>query len=88
MSNKTYDILKKIALTLPLVITFIAAIMKIWNVPYAAEVGLSLSALNTLIAEIVKLANKNYISEQITTETMEELEEGLGDDEDEIEPNK
>lgn len=59
-SNKTYDILKFIALTLPFVTTFVAAIMKIWNIPYATEVTLTLAAINTLIAEIVKVLSNNY----------------------------
>ena len=60
MSNKVYDRLKTIALTLPLIITFISAIMKIWNIPYATEVGLTLNALNALVAGIVKIANDRY----------------------------
>lgn len=60
MSNKTYDILKGIALTMPIITTFIIAVMKIWNIPYATEIALTLAALNTLVAEIVKVANKNY----------------------------
>lgn len=60
MSNKTYDILKGIALTMPIITTFIIAVMKIWNIPYATEIALTLAALNTLVAEIVKIANKNY----------------------------
>lgn len=75
MSNKVYDILKAIALTLPLVITFITAVMKIWNIPYAVEIGLTLNALNALIAGIVKIANDNYIKdqEQIKQDEMEEF---------------
>ena len=60
MSNKMYDILKGIALTLPAITVFIVAVMKIWNIPYATEIALTLAALNTLFAEIVKIANKNY----------------------------
>lgn len=60
MSNKTYDILKCIALTMPIITTFIIAVMKIWNIPYATEIALTLAALNTLVAEIVKIANKSY----------------------------
>ena len=60
MSNKTYDILKCIALTMPIITTFIIAVMKIWNIPYATEIALTLAALNTLVAEIVKITNKNY----------------------------
>lgn len=61
MTNKCYDILKFIALILPLINTFIVAIMKIWNIPYAVEVGLTLSALNTLVAGIVQIENKIYL---------------------------
>ena len=74
MSNKLFDSLKWIALTLPLVITFVAAIMKIWNVPYAIEIGLSLNALNAFIAELVKVANGNYYKkqEQLRQDEMED----------------
>lgn len=60
MSNKTYDFLKNLALVLPIIITFVMAIFKIWNIPYATEVGLTFSAFNTLIAGIVQVANKIY----------------------------
>lgn len=60
MSNKTYDILKKIALYLPLLITFVMAIMKIWHIPYAVEIGLTLTAINTLVAGIVEVSNSMY----------------------------
>ena len=65
MSNKTYDFLKNLALFLPIIITFIMAIFKIWNIPYATEVGLTLSAFNTLIAGIVQVANKIYKNKNI-----------------------
>lgn len=65
VSNKTYDILKFIALTLPFVTTFVAAIMKIWNLPYATEITLTLAAINTLIAELVKVLSNNYKKEKM-----------------------
>ena len=60
MSNKAYDRLKFIALTIPFISAFIISIMKIWNIPYATEVALTLAALNTVVSEIVKLLNKKY----------------------------
>lgn len=60
LQNKTYDILKNIALILPLINTFIITIMKIWNIPYAAEVALTLAAVNALISGIVKIASSSY----------------------------
>lgn len=60
MSNKTYDTLKAIALTLPIIDAFIIAVIKIWGIPYGTEIALTLTALNTLFAELVKKASKNY----------------------------
>lgn len=85
MSNKLYDILKAIALTLPLVITFITAIMKIWNMPYAVEIGLTLNALNALIAGIVKIANNMYCKnqEQLKQDEMEDEDIEIAGEEEE-----
>lgn len=85
MSNKLYDILKAIALTLPLVITFITAVMKIWNIPYAVEIGLTLNALNALIAGIVKIANNMYCKnqEQLKQDEMEEEDIEIAGEEEE-----
>lgn len=85
MSNKLYDILKAIALTLPLVITFITAIMKIWNIPYAVEIGLTLNALNALIAGIVKIANNMYCKnqEQLKQDEMEDEDIEIAGEEEE-----
>lgn len=82
MKNETYDRLKWWALTLPLFITFIAAIMKIWNIPYAVEIGLSLNAFNALIAGIVKIANEHYINDQdlLLQDELEENEEDFEED--------
>lgn len=60
MSNKRYDILKKIALYLPIFITFVMTIMKIWNIPYIVEVSGTLTAINALIAGIVDVSNSIY----------------------------
>ena len=61
MSNKAYDILKDIALIFPLVITLVGAIMKIWNIPYTAEICATLTAINAFIGGLVAIANKLYI---------------------------
>jgi len=61
MSNKMYDLLKNVALFLPVVSTFAMAIMKIWNIPYAVEIGMTLTAINTFIAGIVKISNTLYL---------------------------
>ena len=60
MSNKAYDILKDIALILPLVITLVGAIMEIWNIPYTEQVVLTITAINAFVGGLVKIANTKY----------------------------
>ena len=60
MKNITYDRLKTFALVFPIFITLIGAIMKIWNIPYAIEVGLTLDAIEAFIAGLVKISNTIY----------------------------
>ncbi len=58
MSNKTYDIIKNTALFAVPVITFVAALCSIWNVPHSAEITATLSAVDTLLGGIVVVAKK------------------------------
>lgn len=60
MSNKTYDFLKTFALVFPVFITFTLTIMAIWNIPYAEQIGYTLTAIETLVAGIVKIAGSIY----------------------------
>lgn len=64
MSNKTYDTLKNIALILAPCLVFVAAVLKIWNVPYTTEITATLSALDVLIGSIVKVSNLKYSGEE------------------------
>ena len=96
MSNKVYDILKAIALTLPLIITFITAIMKIWNIPYAEKISATIIVIigvfgayltGDKVVAIVKIANdiycKNQVQTNVNTDTQDELiEEGVVENED------
>lgn len=60
MSDKTYEMLRFIALAIAPVSTFIAAILSIWAVPYATEITASLAALTTLVAAVVEIARQVY----------------------------
>lgn len=60
MSNKTYDTLKTTALILVPVLAFAAAMVNIWEVPYADKIVASLTALDTLAGAIVIAAGKAY----------------------------
>lgn len=60
MSNKLYDGLKCFALVFPIFITLVLAIITIWNIPYAKQIGLTLSAIESFVAALVKIANDKY----------------------------
>lgn len=63
MQNKTYDILKIVALMLMPLITFLAAIGDIWSIPYTAQITATLAALDTLLGAILKISSDNYHKE-------------------------
>lgn len=64
MSNKTYDILKWIALYfLPALATLYFALAGIWNLPYGEQVLGTISALDTFLGVILGLSNARYKGE-------------------------
>ncbi|MBQ1550929.1 MAG: hypothetical protein IIZ67_02405 [Bacilli bacterium] len=73
-NSKHYDLLKTIALLLPLFITFIAAIGEVWEIENIDKITLSLTALNGLLGGIVKLANVNYNRTELINEYDQEEE--------------
>lgn len=64
MSDKTYDTIKNVALIVAPVITFIGALVSIWNIPYTAEITASLAAIDTLAGAVVLVAKKIYEDKQ------------------------
>lgn len=60
MSDKTYDTIKNVALIVTPVITFLGALIAIWNVPFSAEITATLAAIDTLAGAIVLVAKKIY----------------------------
>ena len=64
MSNKTYDILKWIALYfLPALATLYFALAGIWNLPYGEQVLGTISAIDTFLGVLLGLSNAKYKSE-------------------------
>ena len=63
MNDKTYDIIKLIALVGAPVIVFLSALCNIWHVPYTAELTATLAAIDTLIGAIVTAAKAKYDAE-------------------------
>lgn len=60
LSNKAYDVLSICAKIIAPIATFIAAILTIWHIPYAAEITATLAALDTCLGGIVTVLKKNY----------------------------
>ena len=63
-SNKTYDILKWIAmLLLPALATLYLALSGIWGLPYGEEVSGTIMALDTFLGVILGISNAQYKKE-------------------------
>lgn len=61
LTNKTYDFLKWIALTvLPAAGLFYAALSKIWGFPYATEVVGTIAAVDTFLGSLLGLSSMKY----------------------------
>lgn len=61
MSNKTYDILKWIAMFfLPAVGTLYFALAGIWNFPYGEQVVGTLTAIDTFLGAILGISSASY----------------------------
>lgn len=60
-SNKTYDILKFIALkVLPALATLWLTLGEIWNFPYTAQIGATITALDAFLGVLLGISTKNY----------------------------
>jgi Na+/proline symporter len=61
MSNKVYDILKKIALVwLPALATLYVMIAGIWGLPYAEAISGTIMAVDTFLGTILGISTLNY----------------------------
>ena len=64
MKNKTYDILKEIALTvLPAIAAFLVTLGNVWGIPFATEISATVMAIDTLLGAILHISNTNYKKE-------------------------
>ena len=61
MSNKTYDVLKWIAMYfLPALGTLYFALASIWNLPYGEEIVGSITAFDTFLGVILGISTAQY----------------------------
>ena len=60
MSNKTYDILKKISLIIGYIVTFILSLTDIWGFGYGTEIAATVSAAGILLGACLTISSKHY----------------------------
>lgn len=61
MSNRTYDILKYIALiVLPAIGTLYFALASIWGLPYGEQIVGTITAIDTFLGAILKISTDHY----------------------------
>lgn len=64
LSNKLYDILKRIALyVLPALATLWLTLAKIWGFPYGTEIGATITAVDVFLGAVLGISSKNYYAE-------------------------
>lgn len=73
MSNKTYDILKFVAMFVGYLATFILTLTDIWGFEYGAPIAASVSALAVLLSSVLQASSNKY---------WKEIDEGGEEDED------
>lgn len=64
LSNKAYDTIKMIGLVAVPILTFLVAIVNIWNIPYGDQIVATLAAVDVLIGAIVTVAKGQYERKQ------------------------
>lgn len=69
MSNQTYDVIKKIALLIAPAVTFLAALVDIWGIPYGEQLVATFAALDTFIGVAVTILAANYQKQKGNGET-------------------
>ena len=60
MNDRVYDTLKAVGLVAVPIITFLVAIVNIWNIPYGDQIVATLAAVDVLIGAIVTVAKNIY----------------------------
>ena len=65
MSNKTYDILKNVALyILPALATLVLTLGGIWGIPNAEAIAATITALDTFLGALLKINANKYQEQQ------------------------
>ena len=61
MNDKTYDILKRVALIIiPALATFVNAAGMVWGLPYTNEITATITAFGVFLGAALGVSSKNY----------------------------
>lgn len=64
MTNKTYDILKRVALiVIPALATFVNGVGIVWGIPHTNEVTATITAFGVFLGASLGISSKNYTPE-------------------------
>ena len=64
MNNRTYDILKRIALIIiPALATFVSAAGIVWGIPYTNEITATITAFGVFLGAALGVSSANYTPE-------------------------
>lgn len=64
MNNKSYDILKRVALiVIPALATFVNAAGIVWGMPYTNEITATITAFGVFLGAALGVSSKNYVPE-------------------------
>lgn len=76
MSDKAYDVLKFIAqIVLPALATFYLTLAGIWSLPYGEQISGTIMAIDTLLGAILMISSTKYNSNNVSTETINNIKE-------------
>lgn len=77
-SNKLYDKLKWVALyLLPALATLWMSLAKTWSLPYAVEIGATISAVDLFLGVILGISKANYPGEGTLTVNADDPEKDI-----------
>lgn len=61
MTNKTYDILKWVALAaLPALAVFVGVVFPLWEIPNSEKIAATIAAINALLGALIGLNSVSY----------------------------
>lgn len=64
MNNKTYDILKRVAIiVVPALATFVNSVGIVWGIPYTNAVTATITAFGVFLGAALGISSKNYTPE-------------------------